>query len=93
MGKQISAGIYCICRADVIHGLPLCATTPVELVASEYYRDELAYQHVIDGTKNANALSQKLSIHQDADKIVIEFPPEMIKQAFNRECAFYTAPR
>jgi hypothetical protein len=68
-----------------------CVTTPVELVASEYYRDELIYQNVIDGTKNANALSRKVIIHQDAGKIWIEFPPEMIKSRLTGNILFYNA--
>lgn len=68
-----------------------CVTTPVELVANEYYRDELVYQNVIDGTKNANALSRKVIIHQDADKIWIEFPPEMINSRLTGSVLFYNA--
>ena len=68
-----------------------CVNTPVELVASEYYRDELAYQQVIDGTKNANALSRKVSISQEAGKIVIEFPPEMVNSHLGGSILFYNA--
>jgi hypothetical protein len=68
-----------------------CVQTPVELVTKEYYRDELAYQHVIDRTKNANALSKNISIYKDADKIVIEFPPEMKNRPLNGSVLFYCA--
>ncbi len=68
-----------------------CVTTPVELVANEYYRDELAYQNVIDGAKNANALSRKVIIRQESGKIIIEFPPEMIRSHLTGTILFYNA--
>ena len=68
-----------------------CITTPVELVANEYYQDELAYQNVIDGAKNANALSRKVNIHQVAGKIMVEFPPEMMSSHLTGTILFYNA--
>ena len=68
-----------------------CMQTPVELVAREYYRDELAYQQVIDGTKNANALSQNINIYQKSGKIIIEFPPEMKNSLLTGSILFYHA--
>ena len=68
-----------------------CIQTPVELVAKEYYRDELAFQQVIDGTNNANALSRNVKISQASGKIVIEFPPEMKDNLLTGEILFYHA--
>jgi nitrogen fixation protein FixH len=68
-----------------------CVSTPVELVANEYYQDELAYQNVIDGAKNANALSRKINIRQEAGKIMIEFPPEMMSSHLTGTILFYNA--
>jgi len=68
-----------------------CVTTPVELVANEYYQDELAYQNVIDGEKNANALSRKINIRQEAGKILVEFPPEMMSSHLTGTILFYNA--
>ena len=68
-----------------------CVTTPVELVANEYYQDELAYQNVIDGEKNANALSRKINIRQEAGKIMVEFPPEMMSSHLTGTILFYNA--
>ena len=39
-----------------------CMQTPVDLVSEHYYKDELAYQQVIDGTRKANALSGKVGL-------------------------------
>jgi nitrogen fixation protein FixH len=68
-----------------------CVTTPVELVANEYYHDELAYQNVIDGAINANALSRKVNIRQEAGKIMVEFPPEMTSSHLTGTILFYNA--
>ena len=68
-----------------------CMQSPVELVAKEYYRDELAYQNVINGTNNANALSRNISIYQEAAKVIIEFPPEMQDRPLKGNILFYCA--
>jgi hypothetical protein len=54
-----------------------CMQTPVDLVNKEYYRDELVYQEVIDGSKKANALSGKLKLRQEAGIISLQLPEEM----------------
>lgn len=68
-----------------------CMQTPVELVAREYYRDELAFQQVIDGTNNANALSRSVAITEESGKIIIEFPPEMKNSLLTGDILFYHA--
>ncbi len=66
-----------------------CTQTPVDLVAKEYYRDELAYQDIIDGTKKANALSARISVTQDSGRITIQFPPEMQHRSIKGNILFY----
>jgi len=68
-----------------------CMQTPVELVAREYYRDELAFQKVIDGSNNANALSRSVAISEKSGKIIIEFPPEMRNCLLTGDILFYHA--
>jgi nitrogen fixation protein FixH len=68
-----------------------CMQTPVELVTKEYYRDELAYQNVIDGAKKANALSKSVIVFKESDKIVVEFPPEMKNWPLQGSILFYCA--
>jgi DUF971 family protein len=53
-----------------------CIQTPVNLVSKEYYKDELAYQEVIDGQINANLLSSKVKIRQNADFVTVQLPAE-----------------
>ena len=46
-----------------------------ELYVEEYYKEELAYQEVIDGTNKANQLSAAVSIQQVEDQLIIQFKP------------------
>lgn len=66
-----------------------CVLTPVNLVTSEYYKDELSYQDVIDATKNANALSTDASIVQVASNITIQLPDEMKAHSVKGKILFY----
>jgi hypothetical protein len=51
-----------------------------QLVTKEYYKDELAYQEVIDGTNKANQLSAAVRIQQVGDQLIIQLPEEMKQQ-------------
>ena len=54
--------------------------TDFQLVTKEYYKDELAYQEVIDGTNKANQLSTAVTIQQVEDQLIIQLPEEMKQQ-------------
>lgn len=60
-----------------------------QLVTKDYYKDELAYQQVIDGTNRANELSTFLSIEQLQGKIIIQLPAEMKGKKTEGEIWFY----
>ncbi len=51
--------------------------TDFQLVTKEYYKDELAYQQVIDGTNRANSLSSNVQATQVNDELIIQLPTEM----------------
>ncbi|MFY7840914.1 MAG: FixH family protein [Lacibacter sp.] len=51
--------------------------TDFQLVSKEYYKDELAYQQVIDGTNRANQLSTAVSIAQNNETVTIQLPEEL----------------
>ncbi|ULQ50830.1 FixH family protein [Flavihumibacter fluvii] len=65
--------------------------TNFELVSKDYYKDELAYQQVIDATNNANELASKSSITQKGDDIYLQLPAEMANQAITGIAYFYCA--
>ena len=62
-----------------------------QLVSKEYYKDELRYQDVIDGTNRANALSSKIQISQNDELIFVQLPNEMKNEKITGEIWFYCA--
>lgn len=66
-----------------------CMETPVDLVSEHYYKDELAYQQVIDGTHQANALSARVALTLTAQGIRIQLPPEMREKQVRGTIEFY----
>ena len=66
-----------------------CTQTNFDLVTKEYYKDELVYQQVIDGTKLANSLSSKTTVALDESNINIQFPQEMKGQTLSGTAWFY----
>jgi hypothetical protein len=66
-------------------------TTRFDLVSKEYYKDELQYQQVIDGTKRANQLSNKVTIEQNGHHILLRLPNEMKQTAVTGSILFYCA--
>ena len=63
--------------------------TNFELVTKDYYKEELQYQQVIDGTNRANALSRAVQIQQQGDSLAITFPDEMKGLALQGKIWFY----
>ena len=62
----------------------------VDLVADNYYEQELAYQDVLDAGKNQSTLSGPVSIHANETMVTIEFPEEFSRQAINGNIQFYS---
>jgi hypothetical protein len=54
-----------------------CMLTPVDLVAKEYYKDELSYQEVIDARKHAESLAGKVRLRQTGKDVIVTLPAEM----------------
>ena len=68
-----------------------CVNTPVDLVTKEYYRDEIAYQQVIDGVKHADALGSKISVTEESEAIWLHMPQEMKNHHVLGTALFYCA--
>jgi len=60
-----------------------------DLVSKDYYKDELAYQQVIDGTNLANKLSGGILVQQQKEQISIQFPQEMKQKKAEGTLFFY----
>ncbi|MEM9981006.1 MAG: FixH family protein [Bacteroidota bacterium] len=46
----------------------------IHLVSKDYYKQEIAYQEVIDQTRNAAHLKEAITIEQTAKEIIVDFP-------------------
>jgi hypothetical protein len=65
--------------------------TDFDLVTKDYYKDELAYQQVIDGTNRANLLNGKISLSQQDKQILLHMPADMKGKTISGEVFFYCA--
>ena len=83
--------VFVVFAANIGYMVYRCTQTNVDLVTKEYYKDELAYQNVIDGTQKANALSTAVTIQKKEKEIVVQFPAEMKNQALTGTVYFYCA--
>ena len=63
--------------------------TNFELVSKDYYKDELAYQEVIDATKNANDLVSKTNVYQKGATVYLRLPAELVKLSITGKAYFY----
>lgn len=63
--------------------------TDFDLVSKEYYKDELAFQEVIDGKNNALALSTPSNVSIEEKDLVIQLPEEMKNTNLKGSIWFY----
>lgn len=66
-------------------------STNFELVEKDYYKKELRYQQVIDGTARANSLSSAVTIQQSGNDILLQMPEEMKTAEVKGTAWFYCA--
>ena len=66
-----------------------CMMTPVNLVAKEYYKDELSYQQVIDARQKAGTLSSGIALMQAAESVTLRLPEEMKNKEVKGSIQFY----
>ncbi len=67
-----------------------CFSVPVDLVSTEYYKDEISYQDIIDGTKNANVLGGKTTVAETGASITVQLPTEMKGHLVKGTILFYS---
>ncbi|RYG29799.1 MAG: hypothetical protein EOO01_37690, partial [Chitinophagaceae bacterium] len=63
--------------------------TDFQLVEKEYYKSELSYQDVIDGTNRVNGLSAPVRLVQENAGIILRLPAEMEKKQVEGTIWFY----
>lgn len=65
--------------------------TNFDLVSKEYYKDELAYQQVIDGTRQSSTLKGSLDVIVRGDSAIVQLPADMKHEQVNGTVLFYFA--
>jgi hypothetical protein len=65
--------------------------THYDLVSNEYYKEELQYQQVIDGTSRANQLSSRATVTQSGKQLTVQLPNEMKQKVVTGSLLFYSA--
>ncbi|MBM3415688.1 MAG: hypothetical protein FJY20_04405 [Bacteroidetes bacterium] len=65
--------------------------TNFDLVEKDYYKKEIGYQEIIDGTKRANALTSTAEFSKHENVIRLKLPPEMKNKTVTGEIWFYCA--
>jgi len=63
----------------------------VQMVAKDYYKDELRYQQVIDASNLANGLTEKVRVIKQDSFITIQLPHEMKGRKITGKLLFYCA--
>jgi len=66
-------------------------STNFDLVEKDYYKKEISYQQIIDGTRMAAGLSAACKIIQTEQGILAQLPEEMNNKIINGEIWFYCA--
>jgi hypothetical protein len=64
-------------------------TTNFELVEKDYYKSELRYQEVIDGSNRANALTTTVNLQQTDNNIILQMPEELKSKVISGDVLFY----
>jgi hypothetical protein len=83
--------VFIIFAAGILTLVTKSMRTRIDMVTPDYYAEELKYQQVIDGRREALSLSVPVSINQSTQSIGVVFPPEMHGIALNGKVLFYRA--
>ena len=81
--------VFIVFAIGMIYLVYRCIHVNTDLVTKEYYKDELKYQDVIDGTRMANALSGRVQLNQDNEAITVQLPAEMKNERVSGKIWFY----
>ena len=81
--------VFVIFGSGISYMVYRCMRTPVDLVSGEYYKDELAYQDVIDGTRHADALTGRVQLIQVDGGVCLRMPAEMRDKKIKGTIQFY----
>jgi hypothetical protein len=83
--------VFTLFAAGILTLVTKSMRTKIDLVTPDYYGEELKYQQVIDGRKQALSLSSPVKISQEEHTVTLAFPPEMQDIPLTGNILFYRA--
>ncbi|SFD33506.1 FixH protein [Chitinophaga sp. CF118] len=83
--------VFTLFAAGILTLVTKSMNTRLDLVTPDYYGEELKYQQVIDGRKQALNLSSPIAISQEEHTITLAFPSEMQNIPLTGNVLFYRA--
>jgi hypothetical protein len=83
--------VFTLFAAGILTMVTKSMNTRIDLVTPDYYGEELKYQQVIDGHKQALLLSSPVMISQEEHTITLAFPKEMQDIPLTGNVLFYRA--
>lgn len=83
--------VFIVFATGMIYLVYRCMHVSTDLVSREYYKDELKYQDIIDGTRTANTLSGRVQLIQHNEVITVHLPSEMKNEKVSGTIWFYCA--
>ncbi len=83
--------LYSVFVAMIVGLVIASSHQKIDLVSKDYYKDEIAYQKVLDASKNQASLEGALTIHADGREIFIEFPKEFSDKFLTGNVKLYSA--
>ncbi|MET0465012.1 MAG: FixH family protein [Chitinophagaceae bacterium] len=82
---------FIIFGSGMIYLVYRCMNTEFELVEKDYYKNELAYQEVIDAAKRSGELNSSVKLTRTGEELRLQFPAEMKDKKVEGEVWFYCA--
>lgn len=81
--------LYTVFAAMIVALVVASSRQQIDLVSADYYKDELAYQQVLDAGRNQAALAGAIAVHADGQNVVVDFPAEFATLVKTGEIHFY----
>ncbi|MBC9931609.1 FixH family protein [Chitinophaga qingshengii] len=81
--------VFVVFAAGILTLVTKSMRTKIDMVTKDYYAEELKYQQVIDGKKNAHSLSAPVMISQQSEGIAVTFPQELHGTSVTGKIKFY----
>jgi len=85
-GLAITLGIFIIGMGSVLY---LALQQRHDLVTTDYYQQELAYQSTIDGKRNASALNADCKLEKEDQALFLRLPEDLQGQKGKMELTMY----